>query len=57
MHRATDDLRTSGILDRIPKIGDRLADFDLKDTEGNDIQSAALLADGSLVVTFYRGVW
>ena len=57
MHRATDDLRASGILDRIPKVGDRLADFDLKDTEGNDLQSAALLADGSLVVTFYRGVW
>ena len=57
MHRATEDLRGSGLLDRLPQVGDRLPDFDLQDTEGNAIQSAALLADGSLVVTFYRGVW
>ncbi len=57
VHRATQDLRASGILDRIPKVGDRLVDFDLKDSDGSGVQSAALLKNGKLVVSFYRGVW
>ena len=57
MHRATDDLRSSGILDRIPKVGDALPAFELPDTDGNLVRSADLLAKGPLVVTFYRGVW
>ncbi len=57
VHRATADLRASGILDRISKVGDRLPEFDLKDSEGNGVQSAALLKNGMLVVSFYRGVW
>jgi|SRR5882762_9739895 len=31
--------------------------FTLKDPEGNSVSSAALPAHGSLVVSFYRGVW
>ena len=57
VHRATADLRASGILDGVPRSGDRLPDFDLKDSEGNGVQSAALLKNGKLVVSFYRGVW
>ena len=57
MHRATDDLRASGILDGIPKVGDTLPPFELPDTDGNTIRSKDLLAKGPLVVTFYRGVW
>ncbi len=57
MHRATDDLRTSGILDDLPKIGDPLPAFELPDTEGTTVRSKELLATGPLVVTFYRGVW
>ena len=57
MHRATDDLRNSGILDRIPKVGQTLVPFALEATDGTTVTSSDLLADGPLVVSFYRGFW
>jgi hypothetical protein len=57
MHRATEDLQASGILSRIPKVGDSLPDFELPDTEGTTVRSADLLGRGPLVVTYYRGLW
>ena len=57
MTRATDELRASGILDRIPKPGDVLPAFALTDTDGTEVSSADLLAQGPLVVTVYRGEW
>ena len=57
MHRATDDVRQSGILDRVLKPGDEAPAFSLPNAEGKTIRSADLLARGPLVVSFYRGVW
>ena len=57
MHRATEDLRTSGIMDSVLKVGDRAPDFTLNDQRGDTISSSALRAKGPLVVSFYRGVW
>ena len=57
MHAATDGLRESGILSRIPKPGDELPAFELPDTEGGVVRSTDLLADRPLVLTFYRGRW
>ena len=57
MRRATDDLRESGIVSRIPAVGDTLPDFELPDTDSTPVRSADLRADGPLVVTFYRGWW
>ena len=57
MARATEDLRASGILDRIPKVGDTLRAFELPDTSGATVRSEELLAEGPLVLSFYRGVW
>ncbi len=57
MARATQDLRDSGILDRISKPGDALPAFELPDTEGNLVRSADLIAQGPLVVSVYRGAW
>lgn len=57
MHRATDDLRRSGILNRILKAGDKAPEFTLANTRGEKISSADLLRRGPLVVTFYRGLW
>lgn len=57
MHRSTEDLRASGILDGIPAVGDALPAFELADTEGELVRSDDLLHEGPLVVTFYRGVW
>ena len=57
MHRATEELRTSGIMDRVIKVGDRLPPFALPNTRGQEVRSADLLAKGPLVLTFYRGAW
>jgi hypothetical protein len=47
MHRATEDLKNSGILDHIVKVGDK----------GQDVSLSSLLGDGPVVMTFYRGNW
>jgi peroxiredoxin len=57
MERATAELIASGQAARAIKAGDRAPHFNLKDQDGNDVSSAALLVKGPLVVTFYRGVW
>lgn len=57
MHRATAGLIASGAADKALKVGDKAPDFALNDPQGNAVSSAELLAQGPLVVTFYRGVW
>ena len=57
MHRAVADLRASGALGRVLKPGDKMPAFALPDGHERIVDSAALLARGPLVVTFYRGRW
>jgi hypothetical protein len=57
MHRATEDLKSSGIMDHVVKVGDKAPDFTLKDTEGQDMSLSTLLGHGPVVLTFYRGNW
>ena len=57
MHKATEDLRKSGILDRALKVGDRSPAFELKNVEGVLVRSNDLLSAGPLVLAFYRGKW
>ena len=57
MHRATDDLRNSGIMDRILKVGDTAPDFELTNAAGQPIRLKSLISNGPLVVSFYRGKW
>jgi hypothetical protein len=57
MHRATEDLRNSGIMECILKIGDTAPDFELKNAFGQSIRSRSVINDGPLVVSFYRGKW
>jgi peroxiredoxin len=57
MHRATDELIASGAAQRALKVGDQAPLFTLKDTQSNPVSLSALLADGPVVVSFYRGVW
>ena len=57
MERATRELIASGLAQRALKAGDKAPDFTLPDPNGRAVSSAALLADGPLIVSFYRGVW
>lgn len=57
MHRATDELRDSGIMDKALNVGDKMPSFELPNTKGEMVGSDELLEKGNLVVTFYRGVW
>lgn len=57
MHRAVNELRRSGALDRILKVGDKAPSFALPNVAEQLIDSKAMLAKGPLVVTFYRGRW
>ena len=57
MHRATEDLRASGILDSVIKVGDPLPAFTLQNAHGREVRSSDLLAGGPLVLTVFRGSW
>ena len=57
MHRATDDLRASGIMDGVIKVGDPLPAFALKNSHEQEVRSSDLLAKGPLVRTVFRGSW
>ncbi len=57
MHRATEDLRNSGIVDRVVKAGQQAPSFELVNQHGNRVGLPALLARGPVVISFYRGVW
>ncbi|MCU1309190.1 MAG: hypothetical protein JWO20_315 [Candidatus Angelobacter sp.] len=55
--RATAELKASGIADRILPVGSKAPEFDLPDQNGKMVSSADLLAEGPLVIDFYRGRW
>lgn len=57
MHRATEALRRSGILERVIKVGDPLPPLALPNAWGQEVRAADLLAQGPLVLTFFRGAW
>ena len=57
MHRATENLAKSGIMDRIIKKGDRAPDFMLHDVNGNAVELKKMLSKGPVVLGFYRGRW
>jgi hypothetical protein len=57
MARAIEDARRSGLLARIPKVGDRAPDFTLPDSAGQPVSLASLRARGPVVLSFYRGRW
>jgi hypothetical protein len=57
MHRATEELLESGIMNRALKAGDRAPDFILPDYRGEPFDSGKARQGGPLVAGFYRGVW
>ena len=57
MHRATSDLRNSGILDQVLRVGDPAPEFELENTRGEWSRSKDILSNRLMVLTFYRGKW
>jgi hypothetical protein len=57
MHRATAELKASGIEGRALKIGDRARDFALFNQDHVEVSSKHLLRKGPMVVSFFRGHW
>jgi peroxiredoxin len=57
MHRATEELIASGAATRALKAGYAAPPFVQEDPDGKPVSAAELLAQGPLVISFYRGVW
>ena len=57
MHKATEELGSSGILEKVLQPGSRLPGFTLPDEQEKEVSSQDLLEKGPLVISFYRGVW
>ena len=57
MHRASENLSNSGILERTVKVGEKAPNFSLRNVHGEAISLRALLSKGPLVLSVYRGGW
>lgn len=57
MQRSIEDLRASGIMNRVARVGQRAPDFALPNAGGRPVSLKELLARGPLVLSFYRGRW
>jgi hypothetical protein len=57
MDAATEALIRSGVAEKAKKIGEAAPDFTLPNISGELVKLSDLLAQGPVVVTFYRGVW
>ncbi len=57
MHRATEELKATGLEERAFKVGDRVPSFALFNQDHVEVNSADLLRQGPLVISFFRGHW
>ena len=57
LHRATEDLHRSGILERVVRVGDRAPDFALPDSRERIVRLSDAITRGPVVLSFYRGHW
>lgn len=57
MHRVTEDLRASDIMDSVVGEGQTAPDFTLDDSRGRTTSLAGLRASGPVVLAFFRGDW
>ena len=57
MHSSTKELKDSGIMDRIPKVGDIFDNFVRPNQNAKEISSSEILQKGPLLLSFYRGRW
>ena len=57
MERSTEDLRASGIMERVVRVGQPAPDCTLPNAAGQPVALKELLARGPVVLSFYRGRW
>ena len=57
MAQATEQLEASGITQKALSQGKKAPAFELPDWQGNSYSSTKLLANGPLILHFYRGSW
>jgi hypothetical protein len=57
MQRNIDELRASGIMDRVARVGQAAPPFTLPNAADRPVSMADLLSRGPLVLSFYRGRW
>jgi hypothetical protein len=57
INHAVNEVTDTGILDQTIKLGDRAPDFELPDAVGNQVKLSSLLAQGPVILTWYRGNW
>jgi hypothetical protein len=55
--RGIEAVRESGIAEQAVGIGDRAPEFALPNVQGREVRLGDLLAQGPVILTFYRGVW
>jgi peroxiredoxin len=55
--RAVEELRASGVTERILHVGAAAPDFELPDQEEKTVPSKMLLQAGPLILIFFRGRW
>jgi hypothetical protein len=57
MHRATAELKASGLENKALRVGERAPEFSLFNQDHVQVNSADLLREGPVVVSFFRGHW
>jgi hypothetical protein len=57
MERSVADLRASGIMNRVARVGQAAPPFTLPSGDGRPVSLAELTARGPVVLSFYRGRW
>ena len=57
MQRSIADLRASGIMDRVARVGQPAPDFTLPNATGAAVSLTVLRTRGPVVLSFYRGRW
>ena len=57
MERSVEELRASGIMQRVARVGQTAPDFTLPNAAGARVSLIELRARGPVVLSFYRGRW
>lgn len=50
-------VRDSGVTEKAVQVGQKAPDFELKNAKGETVKLSALLKQGAVVLTWYRGGW